>query len=81
MEHLQSLTVQALIRRMERGLDFEYDDEAVELSRRGYKWQWDGNEYGPERVKLLNHCALCDKPHNRTDGANVHEECSADIPL
>ena len=26
-------------------------------------------------------CALCGKPHNRTDGGNVHAACAADIPF
>lgn len=37
---LKKLPLKKLVRRMEKAPDFGYDDEAMELKRRGYSWTW-----------------------------------------
>lgn len=51
---LGGIATSALVRRMESARDFEYDDEAVELTRRlreeGKTWRWSDDYFDPRVV-------------------------------
>lgn len=38
--NLKKLSVNELLERLTNAPDFGYDDEAIEMKRRGLKWKW-----------------------------------------
>lgn len=54
MPDLSSMSLHALIQRIQKAPDFGYDDEAVELNRRlaqrGQTWEWSKDFFNPTVV-------------------------------
>jgi len=64
--NLKNLSLNALVSRINKAPDFKYDDEAVEMKRRGIKWLWDRND----KVRIVS-----DEEYQRLlDATDPHAE-------
>jgi len=50
MKNLTKLTLEQLIHRIESAPDFGYDDEEIEMRRRGIKYKWSDSLSNPKII-------------------------------